>query len=132
MKKWQIENSETSGISKISEILFRVFLFPSFRFALQPNWKLGFKSLGKNFSEFSEISEFSEFSTWPFLIRLCIRIFWYLVVEMYFPDLTFFVQKHVLSKWFPSRFQLISKLYLSNKSEANKSYSHNTLLESYH
>ena len=26
MKKWQIENSETS------EILFRVFLFPSFRF----------------------------------------------------------------------------------------------------
>ena len=26
MKKWQIENSE------ISEILFRVFLFPSFRF----------------------------------------------------------------------------------------------------
>ena len=29
MKKWQIENSETSGISKI---FFRVFLFPSFRF----------------------------------------------------------------------------------------------------
>ena len=29
MKKWQIENSETS---EISEILFRVFLFPSFRF----------------------------------------------------------------------------------------------------
>ena len=29
MKKWQIENSETS---EISEILFRIFLFPSFRF----------------------------------------------------------------------------------------------------
>ena len=29
MKKWQIQNSETS---EISEILFRVFLFPSFRF----------------------------------------------------------------------------------------------------
>ena len=29
MKKWQIENSETS---EILEILFRVFLFPSFRF----------------------------------------------------------------------------------------------------
>ena len=28
MKKWQIENSETS---EISEIFFRVFLFPSFR-----------------------------------------------------------------------------------------------------
>ena len=32
MKKWQIENSETSKISEISEIVFRVFLFPSFRF----------------------------------------------------------------------------------------------------
>ena len=32
MKKWQIENSETSEISDILEILFRVFLFPSFRF----------------------------------------------------------------------------------------------------
>ena len=30
MKKWQIENSETSEISEISGILFRVFL--SFRF----------------------------------------------------------------------------------------------------
>ena len=29
MKKWQIENSEKS---EISEKLFRVFLFPSFRF----------------------------------------------------------------------------------------------------
>ena len=32
MKKWQIENSEKSEISEISEKLFRVFLFPSFRF----------------------------------------------------------------------------------------------------
>ena len=32
MKKWQIENLETSEISEISEILFRVFLFPSLRF----------------------------------------------------------------------------------------------------
>ena len=32
MKKRQMENSETSKISEISEILFRVFLFPSFRF----------------------------------------------------------------------------------------------------
>ena len=32
MKKWQIENSKTSEISEILEILFRVFLFPSFRF----------------------------------------------------------------------------------------------------
>ena len=29
MKDWQIENSETS---EVSEILFRVFLFPSFQF----------------------------------------------------------------------------------------------------
>ena len=32
MKKWQIENSETSEILQISEILFRVFLFASFWF----------------------------------------------------------------------------------------------------
>ena len=31
MKKWQIENLENS---EISEILFRVFLFPSFQFCL--------------------------------------------------------------------------------------------------
>ena len=32
MKKWQIENSEKSKKSEISEKLFRVFFFPSFRF----------------------------------------------------------------------------------------------------
>ena len=32
MKEWQIENSETSEISKILEILFQIFLFPSFQF----------------------------------------------------------------------------------------------------
>ena len=32
MKKWQIEKSEKPEISKILEKLFRVFLFPSFRF----------------------------------------------------------------------------------------------------
>ena len=32
MKKWQIENSEKSETSEISEKLFRVFLYPSFRF----------------------------------------------------------------------------------------------------
>ena len=48
MKKWQIENSE---ISKILEILFRVFLFPSFRFC--PIAKI----------------EFSEISTWPFVSK---------------------------------------------------------------
>ena len=51
MKKWQIENSETS---EISEILFRVFLFPSFRFC--PIAKI-------------EFSEISEFSTWPFVSK---------------------------------------------------------------
>ena len=34
MKKWQIENSETSKILEISEILF-----PVFNFALQPKSK---------------------------------------------------------------------------------------------
>ena len=32
MKKWQIENSEKSEILEISEKLFQVFFFPSFRF----------------------------------------------------------------------------------------------------
>ena len=44
MKKWQVENSETSDIS---EILFRVFLFP-----YSQNRKLGFKNLKKEFSRF--------------------------------------------------------------------------------
>ena len=47
MKKWHIENLETS---EISEKLFRVFLFPSFRFC--PTAKienLDLKISGKNF-----------------------------------------------------------------------------------
>ena len=32
MKKWQIENFEKSEILEISEKLFQVFFFPSFRF----------------------------------------------------------------------------------------------------
>ena len=32
MKKWQIENSEKTETSEISEKLFRVFLYPSFGF----------------------------------------------------------------------------------------------------
>ena len=49
-EKWQIENSETSDIS---EILFRVFLCPSFRFypiAKIENWDL--KISEKNFRVF--------------------------------------------------------------------------------
>ena len=50
MKKWKIENSEKLEISEISEKLFRVSLFPSFRFC--PTAKLRFKNLGKNFRDF--------------------------------------------------------------------------------
>ena len=57
MKKWQIKNSETSEILEISEILFRVFLFPSFRFC--PITKI--ENLDLKISE----KEFSEFSSWP-------------------------------------------------------------------
>ena len=49
-KKWQIENSEKS---EISEKLFRVFLFPSFRFC--PTAKIeksDLKILEKNFRDF--------------------------------------------------------------------------------
>ena len=37
MKKWQIENSEKLEKSEISEKLFWVFLFPSFRFCPTAN-----------------------------------------------------------------------------------------------
>ena len=53
IKKWQIENSKKSEISEILEKLFRVFLFPSFRFchtAKIENSDLKF--LEKNFQDF--------------------------------------------------------------------------------
>ena len=56
MKKWQIENSE---ISEISEILFRVFLFPSFRFC--PTAKIensDLKISEKNFRDFQGFQVF--------------------------------------------------------------------------
>ena len=59
MKKWQIENSETS---EISEILFRVFLFPSFRFC--PTAKIENSDLKISDLKISEFSEISEFSSW--------------------------------------------------------------------
>ena len=54
-EKWQIENSETYKISKISEMLFQVYLFPSFRFC----------PIAKIENSDIKISEFFEFSTWP-------------------------------------------------------------------
>ena len=60
-----MENSETSEISEISEILFRVSLFPNFRFF--PTAKiehLDLKISGKNFRDFRDFRG-SEFSTWP-------------------------------------------------------------------
>ena len=62
MKKWQRENSETSKISEISEILFQVFLFPSFRFFPIAKIKNSDLKISEKNSEFSEISEFS---FWP-------------------------------------------------------------------
>ena len=53
MKKWQIENSKTSEISEILEILFRVLLFPSF--AVCPIAKIensDLKISDKNFRDF--------------------------------------------------------------------------------
>ena len=53
MKKWQIENSETSEILEISEILFRVSLFPSFQFdPVDKNKKSDLKISEKNFQVF--------------------------------------------------------------------------------
>ena len=60
MKMWQIENSETSEILEISEVLFRVFLFPSFRFC--PTAKIG-NSDSKIFKK--KIPNFLRFSSFP-------------------------------------------------------------------
>ena len=59
MKKWQIENSETLEISEISEILFRVFLFPIFGFC--PRAKIensDLKISEKNFQDFRDFRGF--------------------------------------------------------------------------
>ena len=55
MKKWEIENSETS---EISEIFFRVF-----DFALKPNLKTQIQKTRKKIPEISKISAVSEFFT---------------------------------------------------------------------
>ena len=62
MRKWQIENSEKLEISEISEKLFRVFLFLSFRFC--PTAKIensDLKILRKNFPGFPRFSRFRSF-----------------------------------------------------------------------
>ena len=56
MKKWQTENSETSEILEISEILFLVFLNPSFRFCpIAKIENLDLKISEKNFQDFRVI-----------------------------------------------------------------------------
>ena len=59
MKKWQMENTETS---EILEILFQVFSFPSFRFC--PTTKIGNSDLkisDKNFRVFRDFQVFRVF-----------------------------------------------------------------------
>ena len=59
MKKWQIKNSQTSEISDTSEILFRVFLFPSLRFCPTAKVKnLDLKISEKNFWDFRNFQVF--------------------------------------------------------------------------
>ena len=62
MEKWQIENSETSEISEILDLLFRVILFPSFRFC--PTAKIensDLKISGKNCPSFLSFPRFPSF-----------------------------------------------------------------------
>ena len=69
MKKWQIENSETSEVSKISEILFRVFLFPRFRFCpIAKIENLDLKILEKNFQVFRDFRVFRVFRVFELAI----------------------------------------------------------------
>ena len=59
MKKWQIENSETSEIWEILEILFRVFLFPSFQFCPTAKTKNSDINISENF--FQDFRDFRGF-----------------------------------------------------------------------
>ena len=66
MKKWQIENSETS------EILFRVFLFPSFRFCtIAKIENSDLKTSKKNFRVFRDFQVFdlANFTVFFYLIN---------------------------------------------------------------
>ena len=68
MKKPQIENSEKSEISEISEKLFRVFLFPSFRFS--PTAKIensDLKISEKKFPRFPRFPRFPSFRPGRFI-----------------------------------------------------------------
>ena len=59
MKKWQIENSEKSEMSEISEKLFQVFLFSSCQFC--PTVKIensDIKILEKNSRDFRDFRGF--------------------------------------------------------------------------
>ena len=68
MKKWQIENSENS---EISEILFRVFLFPSFQFCLTAKIENSVLKISeKNFRDFRDFRVFRVFDLAKYL-HLC-------------------------------------------------------------
>ena len=63
MKKWQIENSETSEISRKSRNIIPSLLVSNFRFRLVA--KIENSAFKKNCKKISEISEVSEVLTLP-------------------------------------------------------------------
>ena len=59
MEKWQIENLETLETSEISEMLFRVFLFPRFLFNSKAKIENSdLKISEKNFRDFQDFQVF--------------------------------------------------------------------------
>ena len=74
MKKWQIENSEKSKISEISEKIFPSFLTSEFSILpYSQNRKLVFKNLGKKFEKFLRFPGFPSFR--PGRNKIC--FWWY-------------------------------------------------------
>ena len=92
MKKWQIEKSETLEISKISKILFRVFLFSSFPFC----------STAKIENSDLKISEknFRDFRVFDLAVKLVNIFFWKLHVfkinMIFFSTVSFYLQKRFI------------------------------------
>ena len=82
MKKWQIENSETSEISEISEMLFRVLLFPSFRFC--PIAKIENSDLKISEKNFRVFRVFDLASYIPFGCSLAAKFICFFLVKVNF------------------------------------------------
>ena len=98
MKKWQIENSE---ILETSEILFRVFFIPSFRFCpIAKIENLDLKISGKNFRVFQDFRAFDLATEQhnsviifqrAIMVGCNLRCIWLHIFQQKYPKIEFFI-----------------------------------------